>query len=43
MVGSALSMGISVRRTLMGKPVYVWLHRALVWALSYGIAFQLAI
>ncbi len=41
-LGSALAMGISVRRTLMGKKVNIWINRVLVWGLSYAIAFQLA-
>ncbi len=42
-VGSALAMVVTLRRTLMGKKVFVWLNRALVWICAYAIAFNLAV
>ncbi len=42
-IASALAVGVSVRRTLMGKPVFIWLNRALVWICAYAIAFNLAV
>ncbi len=42
-LGSALALGVSVRRTLMGKPVLVWFNRLLVWIFAYVVAYNLAI
>ncbi len=41
-LGSALALTVSVRRTLMGKPVLVWFNRILVWIFAYVITYSLA-
>ncbi len=41
-LGSALALAVSVRRTLMGKPVLLWFNRILVWLFAYAVTFSLA-
>ncbi len=41
-LGSFLSLFVSVRRTLQGKIVYAWLNRVLVWTLAYALTLGLA-
>ncbi len=41
-LGSALALGVSLRRTLLGKPVLVWFNRLLVWIFAYVVAYSLA-
>ncbi len=41
-LGSAVALGVSVRRTLLGKPVLVWFNRLLVWFFAYAVAYSLA-
>ncbi len=41
-LGSALALAVSVRRTLMGKPVLLWFNRILVWLFAYAITYSLA-
>ncbi len=40
-IGSALALTITVRRTLQGKAVYVWLNRILVWGVAFVITLGL--
>ncbi len=37
LLGNAVSFAISLRRTLQGQKVFVWLNRALVWVGAYAL------